>query len=154
MTLLHWVNLINFAVVDINFAYRWVPVFPEHRQLLGFSWAFEDENLYYYVDNFLWFGLANAPSIFQRILHRHRVRHEKRAVQSYFVSWWGPSDWRFFWGVLACLTIFNYLVNAIRCLSKREKILGPTRRVQFLGLIIDSEKQTIELSEDKLKVLS
>ena len=57
-----------FAVVDIKAAYRSVPVFPPHRQLQGFRWQFNGENEeHFYIDNFLCFGLANAPSIFNRI---------------------------------------------------------------------------------------
>lgn len=55
-----------YAVVDIEKAFRQVPVYPPHRQLQGFSWKFGAKSEYF-VDNCLCFGLACGPSIFNRI---------------------------------------------------------------------------------------
>jgi hypothetical protein len=55
------------ALVDIKAAYHAVPVFPPHRQFLGFQWAFGDAPTAFFVDNCLSFGLSNAPLIFFRI---------------------------------------------------------------------------------------
>ena len=55
-----------FATVDIKSAYRWVPVYPPHRTLQGSRWVFNG-SYKFFTDNFLCFGLKNAPSIFHRI---------------------------------------------------------------------------------------
>ena len=59
-----------YSIVDIESAWRWVRVFPPHRELQGFRWMFgtQDSSRYnYYVDNRLRFGLSCAPSIFNRL---------------------------------------------------------------------------------------
>lgn len=57
-----------YAIVDIKSAYRWVPVYPAHRQLQGLKREFDGEVPKYLMNNFLCFGLSCAPSIFHQIL--------------------------------------------------------------------------------------
>ena len=43
-----------YSIVDFESAWRWVPVFPPHKELEGFHWMFgtQDSSRYnYYVDN-------------------------------------------------------------------------------------------------------
>lgn len=43
-----------YSIVDFESAWRWVPVFPPHKELQGFHWMFgtQDSSRYnYYVDN-------------------------------------------------------------------------------------------------------
>lgn len=54
------------SVVDIQAAYRAVPVYPAHRNYLGFQWCWEGENRYF-VDNRLCFGLSTGPFYFHSI---------------------------------------------------------------------------------------
>ena len=50
------------AIVDIKSAYRAIPILPQHRKLQGIRWQFTGDQLpRYLVDNFLCFGLSNAP---------------------------------------------------------------------------------------------
>lgn len=56
-----------YAVVDIKWAYRTVPIHPAHRVLQGLRWAFDGESERFYQDNFLCFGLSGAPGIFHRL---------------------------------------------------------------------------------------
>lgn len=55
-----------YSVVDVESADRFVPVFPAHRTLQSIKWDFADEKQQYYVDDFLFFGLSDAPVIFHR----------------------------------------------------------------------------------------
>ena len=57
--LLQWGKGALLAKVDVDSAYRIIPVHPEDHMLLGMSW--EDK---VYVDKQLPFGLASAPVIF------------------------------------------------------------------------------------------
>ena len=55
-----------YLIVYIETAWRWVPVFPPHRELQGFRWMYgiQDSSRYdYYVDNRLCFGLP-PPHLF------------------------------------------------------------------------------------------
>ena len=59
-----------YAIVDIESAWRWVSVFPPHRELQGFRWMFgpHDPSRYeYFVDNRLCFGVSCTPAIFNRL---------------------------------------------------------------------------------------
>ena len=49
----------QFAKLDLESAYRMVPVHPEDRQLLGMEWKGQ-----WYVDAALPFGLRSAPKVF------------------------------------------------------------------------------------------
>ena len=56
-----------YAIVDIESAWRWVPVFPPHVSCKGFCWMFgeQDPSRYeYFVYNRLCFGLSCSPAIF------------------------------------------------------------------------------------------
>ena len=78
-----------YAIVDIESAWRWVPVYPPHRELQGFRWMFGefDPSLYeFFVDNRLCFGLSCAPAIFNRLSNaivRMMSRRSFTAVVNY-----------------------------------------------------------------------
>lgn len=142
-----------FAVVDIKSAYRWVPIFPAHRQFQGFSWAFDNEPTFYYVDNFLCFGLANAPAIFQRIscAITRMIRRRGFNIVAYLDDFLLIAE-----SQQECLVAVQSLLSILTNLGfsvKWEKLAGPTKRIQFLGLIIDSEAQCLELPEEKIRTL-
>lgn len=56
-----------YGVVDIQAAFRSVPVFPPNRELQGFRWDFDGTGEKLFRDNFLCFGLSCGPRIFHRI---------------------------------------------------------------------------------------
>ena len=79
-----------YSIVDIESAWRWIPVFSPHRELQGFRWMFgtHDSTKYNdFVDNRLYFGLSCAPFIFNRISNaiivRMMARRGFRAVVNY-----------------------------------------------------------------------
>ena len=143
-----------FAVVDIKSAYRWVPIFPAHRTLQGFRWSFDDGPEDFYVDNFLCFGLSIAPAIFQRISTAiaRTVRRAGHNIVSYLDDFLVVGD-----SVSSCSAAQSFLINLLHKLGfevKWEKVIGPTQRVTFLGLTIDSVMQRIELPPEKIQALS
>ena len=59
-----------YDIVDIECAWRWVPIFPPHCELQGFCWMFgpHDPSRYkYFVDNQLCFGISCSPAILNRL---------------------------------------------------------------------------------------
>lgn len=54
------------TVVDIQAAYRAVPVYPAHREYLGFNWVWQGYPQYF-IDNRLCFGLSSGPYYFHSI---------------------------------------------------------------------------------------
>ena len=143
-----------YAVIDIKSAYRWVPIFPPHRTLQGFRWSFDDGPENFYVDNFLCFGLSIAPAIFQRISTAiaRTVRRAGFSVVSYLDDFLLVGD-----SSSSCSAAQNFLISLLHRLGfqvKWEKVVGPRQRITFLGLIIDSQMQRIELPPDKVKALA
>ena len=142
-----------YAVVDIKSAYRWVPIFPNHRTLQGFRWSFNNEPENYYVDNFLCFGLSIAPAIFQRISTAiaRSVRRAGYSIVSYLDDFLVVGE-----TTCSCSAAQNFLIELLHRLGfevKWEKVVGPTQRITFLGLIVDSAMQRIELPPEKVKTL-
>ena len=143
-----------YAIVDIESAYRWVPVFPPHTQLQGFRWKFNGEdNDSYYVDNYLCFGLSIAPAIFNRISCAivRMIERAGHVCLSYLDDFLLIGD-----SYDTCRAALLYLIKLLIELGfaiNWKKVVSPTTRVQFLGLIIDSLADRVELPQDKLDKL-
>ena len=143
-----------FSVVDIKKAYRTVPVFPAHRQYQGLRWMFGelDKSQYdYYVDNFLCFGLSCAPGIFCRIsncvsamLKARGVKANVHYIDDFLVT--GETYDECLHGQTELLHLLRRLGFAISW----AKVIGPTQRVCFLGIMLDSIAMKASLPEDKL----
>lgn len=99
------------------------------------------------------FGLANAPSIFQRISRSIARMTQVRGfkiisyLDDFLLMGYTEEECTNAQQILIeLLTRLGFLVNWA-------KVVVPTKRVQFLGLLIDSELQQIVLPEDKLTQL-
>ena len=141
------------AKVDIKSAYRIVPVHPEDRYLLGVQW-----NDQVVVDKVLPFGLRSAPLIFTAIADALQWIMEKNNVCNIFhylddFITLGPP------GSTTCQENLEGIVKTCENtgapleLSKSE---GPTARLTFLGMELDTNKLEIRLPAaklDRLKLL-
>lgn len=142
-----------YAIVDLKSAYRHVPVFPRHRELQGSRWGFGNEPESYYVDNFLCFGLSCAPWIFHRISSAIARMLRRRGFQIVcylddFLVTGNNYD--------ACNSALHCLLDTLQSLGfaiNWEKVVSPNTRVQFLGIILDSLRERIELPAAKLLAL-
>ena len=147
-----------YSIVDIESAWRWVSVFPPHRELQGFRWMFgkQDSTRYnYYVDNRLCFGLSCAPSIFNRLSNaivRMMARRGFHAVINYL------DDFLIIGNTYAeCQRGLVTLINLLHSLGFNvswHKIVSPSQRVTFLGIELDSSAMSIRLPADKLSRLN
>ena len=142
-----------FATVDIKSAYRWVPVYPPHRTLQGFRWAFNG-SYKYFTDNFLCFGLKNAPSIFHRIscaLTRMMARKGFSNIVNYLDDFLIVA-----FSCEECLRAQLTLIHLLHSLGFQvnwSKLSGPSQRVKFLGIIFDSIAMQDFVPEDKISAL-
>ena len=142
-----------FATVDIKSAYRWVPVYPPHRTLQGFRWAFNG-SYKYFTDNFLCFGLKNAPSIFHRIscaLTRMMARNGFSNIVNYLDDFLIVASSR-----EECLRAQLTLIHLLHSLGFQvnwSKLSGPSQSVKFLGIILDSIAMQAFVPEDKISAL-
>ena len=147
-----------YAIVDIESAWRWVPVYPPHRELQGFRWMFGefDPSRYeFFVDNRLCFGLSSAPAIFNRLSNaivRMMSRRSFTAVVNYL------DDFLIICRTHAeCQQGLATLISLLYSLGFNiswKNVVSPTQRVTFLGLERDSLNMSIRLPDDKLNHLN
>ena len=140
------------AKLDIKHAYRIVPIHPDDRYLLGMKWRGQ-----YFVDVALPFGLRSAPAIFNTfanafewtLVNNYHVEQLLHYLDDFFTL--GPS------GSDVCARSLDTIKQAARELGvplAPEKCEGPTTRLVFLGIELDSEHMTASLPEDKLTELT
>ena len=139
----------QLAKLDIESAYRIVPVHPAGRLLLGMEWR---EKLY--IDTALPFGLRSAHKIFnaiadalQWILESHRVR-AIHYLDDFLL--FGPPD-------SDDCKRSREVVEA-RCAElgvpiTGHKTEGPTCQITFLGIELDSRSMMLRLPQVKLRCL-
>lgn len=137
------------GVVDIANAYRSVLIYPPHREFVGFHWEKEGRS-YHFVDNALCFGLKSAPSIFNSISSQIVRLMEASGVpcigylDDYFVS--GPTR-------LACEIDQQSLIDLLQYLGftiNRQKVVTPSQKPKYLGIIVDLEDMVFRLPREKI----
>ena len=139
------------AKLDIKSAFRLCPVRLEDRELLGIHWQGQ-----FYVDLRLPFGLRSSPYLFNRLAdafewllkNNHRVKDLMHYLDDYFTV--GPAN------SPVCAnnvkTIIQVASNVGIPLAPN-KLEGPTTRLTFLGILIDSSCMETSLPDDKLQEL-
>ena len=137
----------KLAKIDIESAFRNIPVHPHDRQLLGMQW---DGCLY--VDTVLPFGLRSAPKIFnciadalQWVAKSYGVSFLEHLLDDFITA--GPPN--------STECDLNLQTLMLICCSlglplATEKQEGPTTCLTFLGIELDTESFTLRLPQDKL----
>lgn len=137
------------AVIDISNAYRNILIYPPHRRFMGIKWEVNNEVLYY-VDNALCFGLRSAPAIFNSVT---------KFIPSFMyvmgLKVVGYLDDYFLAGNTAAECTFwqSYLINFLNFLGFKvnyDKVIPPSRTPRYLGIVLDLENMMFCLPEDKL----
>ena len=134
--------------VDIKSAYRIIPVNPSDRHLLGMHWKWK-----YYVDLTLPFGLRSAPGIFNNVadlfewmlIHNWSVEDLLHYLDNYFTLRTAGTD--------LCakrLTAIHQAARLVGIPLSPEKCEGPTTRMVFLGIELDSIEMSTRLRADQL----
>ena len=128
-------------------AYRMVQVHPEDRLLLGMSWEGA-----LYVDTVLPFGLRSAPKIFNALAGALEWMVRQEGVQwllhylDDFLLVGAPGSGQCEEDLQRLLSVFKRL----RVPIASKKLEGPTDRLTFLGIEIDSQEMTLRLPVRKL----
>ena len=135
------------AKIDIESAYRNVPVHPEDRFLLGMRW----KGLLY-IDTCLPFGLRSAPKIFTAladalcwIVTQHGVRDVIHYLDDYLVV--GDP------GSSECEVALNVSLQLCERLGvpiAEKKLQRPTTSLSFLGIELDTVSMELRLPQEKL----
>ena len=147
-----------YAIVDIESAWRWVPVFPPHRELQEFRWIFgpHDPSRYeYFVDNRLCFGVSCALAIFNRLSNavvRMMARRGFHSVVNYLDDFLivGKTKAESQQGLLPLIRLPHSLGFNVSW----KKVVSPCQRVTFLGIELDSTTMSLRLPSDKLDRLN
>ena len=138
------------AKVDIESAYRLVPVHPDDRPLLGLCWRGD-----LYCDAMLPFGLRSAPKIFTAVADalewciRQRGAEWIRHYLDDYITLGPPASDRCQYN-LRILEEVCTMLGVPLAAHKRE---GPTTCLTFLGIEIDSVASSLRLPEEKLQRL-
>ena len=130
-----------------------VPVYLPHRTLQGVRWAFNG-SYKFFTDNFLCFGLKNSPSIFHRIscaLTRIMARKGFSNIVNYLDDFLIVASSR-----EECVCAQPRLIHLLHSLGFQvncSTLSGHSKRVKFLGIILDSIAMQAFVPEDKISAL-
>ena len=138
------------AKIDIEQAYRNIPIHPSDRRLLGMSWKGA-----LYIDTVLPFGLRSAPKIFSAIADTLEWIgiHEGISILLHYLDDFLTMGREH---TLECqhnLERLIYLCQRLGLPLKWQKLEGPATILVFLGILLDTQRMEMRLPEDKLKEL-
>ena len=138
------------AKVDIESAYRLIPVHPSDRPLQAMAWEGS-----VYVDPMLPFGLRSAPKIFNAVadglewyLRSRGIRHLAHYLDDFIII--GPPRSSECADALATLDDVCSRLGIPLAQHKRD---GPTTCLTFLGVEVDTEAAELHLPQAKLERL-
>lgn len=132
------------AKIDIQQAYRNVPIYPWDRTLLGMEWKGT-----IYVDKVLPFGLRSAPLIFSAVADGLTWMIRQKGVEHYlddFITVGDPESQEYNQNLRVMVDTCNCTGTPV----EQEKMEGPTTSIGFLGMELDSRAMQIRLPADKL----
>ena len=138
--------------LDLEQAFRQIPVRPADWHLLGFTWLRK-----FYYDIVFGFGLRSAPYIFNlfaEALHWIITRHIPMRLRHYlddFLGIFPPSS--LFTQVTAAMDWIMELGRALGLRFQPEKTLSPVTCIEYLGLELDSIAMEARLPTPKLDIL-
>ena len=141
------------AKLDISEAYRIIPIHPRDRFLLGMRWRQSK-----YVDCCLPFGLRSAPKLFNAVADAFEwiIRNAGREFIEFVIHYLDDFLFAGQSNSAVCEKSLNLALSLCRDLGipvMKEKVVGPSTRLEFLGLLLDTEKMEIILPAVKLRHL-
>lgn len=139
------------AKVDIQHAYRNIPVHPDDRLLLGMSW--DGELL---MDTVLPFGLRSAPMIFSAVADSLEwiFQHEGVTCSMHYLDDFLTMGLPQSQECAGNLERIQRVCHHLGVPLKIEKVEGPTTVLTFLGVELDTEAMELRLPVVKLNHLS
>jgi hypothetical protein len=154
-------DAINFIIphsycckIDLKMAYRSVGIRPSQYHMTGVKWKFEgDKDVTYLVDTRLMMGASKSPSVFHRLSQAVKRFMEKRGYQvvAYLDDYIIVAD-----DYITCLRGQHILIRLLRELGfsiAYNKVEGPTQKLIFLGIEIDTINMTVSLPGKKVTEL-
>ena len=143
------------AKVDLSNAYRSVRIHPSNYAATGLKWTFDGENApTYLVDTRLPFGARRSPEIFNELgqaVRRIMARKGFPSIIVYLDDFLVIGDTQ-----EECRRGLNELMRTLRRLGfsiNYNKVAGPSQKLTFLGIMLDTLGMTIQLPDQKLDEL-
>ena len=141
----------HLAKLDLESAYRMLPIHPDDQPLLGMKWRDR-----VWIDTTLPFGLRSAPKIFNVMADCLQWILENKGsckVIHYL------DDFLFMGepGSQQCGESLQLALNTCQRLGVRvsmEKLEGPSTQISFLGIMLDTERLEVRLPEEKMARLA
>lgn len=144
------------AKLDLSQAYRSVKIHPSNFPYTGLSWRFEgqsEDTILY--DTRLCFGSSCAPAIFNELGQAVKFCMRMRGYENLIVY---LDDFLYvsedenmckqaLTELMGLLRNFGFAINY-------NKVVTPTKRIEFLGIVLDSNQMVIELPQKKIKDFS
>ncbi len=135
------------AKSDIEKAFRLIPIHPDQHHLLCIQW---EQKIY--VDRCLPMGARSACQLFeefstalQAIAHSHGIQNMTHYLDDFLFVNISEETCE------ADLGIFIELCTEINVPLAKDKTVGPSQVIQYLGFEIDTRTQSIRLPSDKLE---
>ena len=133
--------------IDLKNAFRLIPVCPRDWNLLGMQWRGK-----FYIGTFLPFGLRSAPFLFNQlsvVIHwilqqKYSIHHLLHYLDDFFTAGAPASQ-----ECSSNLSTMLSLCHRINAPVKPSKIEGPTTRLTFLGILIDTSTMTASITDDR-----
>ena len=136
--------------IDIESAYRCIPVRPDDWPLLGFQW---DEKFYF--DTVMQFGITSATAIFEWYSSAAQYIAQRTCAIEHMVHY-----------VDDFMVLMHDSEKAKRCLAhvlavfaelgipvSMHKLEGPATLMVFLGILFDTVNMTIRLDDERLAAM-
>ena len=129
--------------IDISRAFRHIKVDPADYDLLGLYWNG------HFLDTCVPFGSRHGTQIFQRVSDaiRYVIRCHGYKIMNYVDDFFGVGTPCHARDAFDCLYT---VLNALGLSISKKKLVRPGTQAICLGILIDSEKGTISISEEKI----
>lgn len=140
------------AKLDLKDAYKHVPVRSSDWHMLGFRWPDSHGNQKYYFYKTLNFGLRSAPALFDIfasslcdfMVYEGASRQMIRYVDDFLTV--GADEGECGRNLEIMLTTCERAGFQVQ----RSKVASPCQVVEFLGIIIDTQRKELRISEERM----
>ena len=136
------------AKIDVEQAFRNVPVHPQDHHLLGMMWSDQlliDSILPFSLRSKLFYAIADT---LEWIVYQHGISSSLHYLDD-FLTMGPPNSDRCAANLQLISVTYNYLGFPL----KSQKVEGPTNSLTFLGIILDTTHMELRLPQDKIQHL-
>ena len=130
--------------VDLSRYFRQIPLDPGDYSLIGYI---IDNNIYF--DKVLPMGMRSAPYIAQRLSNAIAWIHRQLEyyILNYVDDFVGAEEKQRIW---ISYTLFTQLLEKLKVDTAPDKVVPPTTKLEFLGIMFNSATLTMEVTPDRL----